>query len=125
MPGSTESRFGIDDPILPMEAAQKFAELFLIGQRGGRSGAAQLLTTVETLETGDELAPEDAASQSRAARVAAEMPPAGMTQWICGWASRFCPQVWRMLRIPISAPRCLGSAAISRRVAAVAANRRW
>ena len=40
LPGPAESRLGIDHPILPVEAAQQLAELLLIGQRGGRSGAA-------------------------------------------------------------------------------------
>src|SRR6266567_2147518 len=61
LPRPAESWLGVDPPIVSMEAAQKFAELCLIGQRGGRSGTTQLLTTVETLEAGDELAPEDSA----------------------------------------------------------------
>ena len=36
-----------------------------------------------------------------------ERPPTGTRQWICGWRSRFCPQVCKMARNPISAPRCL------------------
>ena len=40
LPRTAESRLGIDDPILSMEAAQKFAEPVLIGQRSGSSGAA-------------------------------------------------------------------------------------
>src|ERR1017187_9630931 len=53
-----ESRFGIDDPIPPVEAAQPLAELFRIGECGGRSGAAELLTAVKAFEAGDELTAE-------------------------------------------------------------------
>jgi hypothetical protein len=49
-----------------------------------------------------------------------ENPPAGMAQCTCGWTGRFCPNVCKMLRNPISAPRCLGSAATSSSVAALA-----
>ena len=51
-------------------------------------------------------------------------PPAGMTQWTCGWCCRFCPQVCSTLRKPMSAPRCFGSAATSSSVAALARNSR-
>ena len=80
LPWPAESRLGIDHPILSMEAAQKFAERFLIGQRGGRSGATQLLTTVETLEAGDELAAEDSAEhlQGEKKPVVARMHPAAV-----------------------------------------------
>ena len=32
-----------------------------------------------------------------------------ITQCRCGWARRFCPQVYRSTRQPISAPRCFGT----------------
>src|SRR4051794_23553390 len=46
-----------------------------------------------------------------------------MTQCICGCNIRFCPQVCRMLKNPISAPRCFGSAATSSNVFELAENR--
>ena len=44
------------------------------------------------------------------------MPPPGTTQCRWGWNWSCCPHVCRTARQPVSAPRCLGSAAISRRV---------
>ena len=37
--GPAESRLGIDDPILPVEATEELPKLFFVGQGGGRSGA--------------------------------------------------------------------------------------
>lgn len=31
VPGAAESRFGVDHPILPVEAAEQFADLLLVG----------------------------------------------------------------------------------------------
>ena len=39
LPGPAEGRLGIDHPVLTVEAAQQFAELLLIGQRGRGSRA--------------------------------------------------------------------------------------
>src|SRR5208337_3355987 len=52
-----------------------------------------------------------------------DSPPPGTTQWTCGCRCRVCPQVCRMLRKPISAPRRAGSAATSSRVAALVSNK--
>jgi hypothetical protein len=52
----------------------------------------------------------------------------GITQWIGGWCSKFCPQrakakVCSTPKKPISAPRCLGSRAMVSKVWAVARKR--
>jgi hypothetical protein len=44
------------------------------------------------------------------------------TQCTCGWCNSVWPHVWRTLRKPSAAPRCLGVRATSRRVAALAWN---
>jgi hypothetical protein len=36
---ATESRLGINDPVLSVQTAQKFAELFFTSQTGRRPGA--------------------------------------------------------------------------------------
>jgi hypothetical protein len=53
-----------------------------------------------------------------------ERPPPVTTQWIWGWCIRFCPQVCRMLRKPIRAPRYFGSSESSRSVSETEWNRR-
>ena len=39
LPRSAERRFGIDHPIVPMEAAQQLLKLLFVGQHRARSGA--------------------------------------------------------------------------------------
>ena len=71
-------------------------ERFLFCQRFQIARKAQLPEAKGTLQTGDELAPKATAQ----------------------------PQVWSTLRKPISAPRCLGSAAICSSVLELARKRR-
>jgi len=59
--GPTEGGFGIDDPVVSVQAAEKFGELLRIGESGGGASAAELVTVVETFQTGEELAAKDAA----------------------------------------------------------------
>ena len=59
--GSTEGGLGIDDPIVAVQAAEELCELLRIGQTGGRTGAAKLVATVKTFQTGQELAAKDSA----------------------------------------------------------------
>lgn len=58
---TTEGRFGIDHPVLAVQLSQKSTELYWISQRGGWSGAAQLLAAMKALQTGEDLATEHAA----------------------------------------------------------------
>ncbi len=46
---------------MTVQAAEEFGELLRICQRGCRTGAAELIATVKTLQTSQELAPKDAA----------------------------------------------------------------
>ena len=58
--GPTEGLLGVDDPVVTVQAANEFCELLRIGESGGRTGAAKLVATVKTFQSGCELAPEDA-----------------------------------------------------------------
>lgn len=58
---TSQSGFGVDYPVLAMQAAQKVMELFGLGQHGRGSGTAELLAPVEAFQPGAELAAKNAA----------------------------------------------------------------
>src|SRR5439155_22127472 len=59
--GTTEGGFGIDDPVVAMQAAHEFCKLLRVGQSDGGTSAAELVAMVETFQTSQELATKDAA----------------------------------------------------------------
>ncbi len=59
--GPTEGGLGIDDPVVAVHPSEEFGELPGIGESGGWAGAAELVATVKTLKTSQELAAKDAA----------------------------------------------------------------
>src|SRR5439155_10752729 len=54
--GTTEGGFGIDDPVVAMQAAHEFCKLLRVGQSDGGTSAAELVAMVETCQTSQELA---------------------------------------------------------------------
>src|SRR5712692_4916172 len=46
--GTTEGGFGIDDPIVAVQAAHEFCKLLRVGQSDGGTSAAELVATMET-----------------------------------------------------------------------------
>src|SRR5215831_14929368 len=53
---SSEGGFGIDYPVLPMDSPQELMEPFRIRQSGSWPRAAEAFASVETFQTGAELA---------------------------------------------------------------------
>jgi len=53
--------FGVDNPILSMESAQKAMKLLGVGQQRRRPGTVKTATPVEAFQTGAKLTAEDAA----------------------------------------------------------------
>ena len=82
--------FGVDNPILSMESAQKAMKLLGVGQQRRRPGTVKTAAPVEAFQTGAELTAEDAAEDlyrkkeritRRIQRLrSGENPPAGITQ---------------------------------------------
>ena len=58
--GSAEGGLGIDHPVVAMQAAESWANCFG-SARGAADRRSELLAAVQTLQTGEELAAEDAA----------------------------------------------------------------
>src|SRR5690242_1885411 len=121
---AAECGLGVNNPILSEEGTEESGEGFRMSERTGTSGELQPFATKCTFEPGHKLASEDSAEHSDRQEEgksrgeshflrSGESPPAGTTQCRCGWRSRFCPQVCRMARKPMRAPRCFGSAATS------------
>src|SRR5579885_2883945 len=129
-----EGSLGVDDPLLAKQSAQERCERLLVSQgckspwkaicfwwKARRNPATNFPrnTRLSTL-TGKKKWGGERIHRERSS----DRPPPGTTQWICGWRCKVCPQVWRILRKPISAPRRAGSAATSSSVAALASNNR-
>jgi hypothetical protein len=57
--GATESRFGVDYPVVTMQSTEKLCELLSIRDRSCRTRALQLLAAVEAFQAGEELATKD------------------------------------------------------------------
>ena len=56
---ATESRFGVDYPVLAAQTSHQFGELFGFAEHGRGSGVTELLASIKTLEPTDELAAKD------------------------------------------------------------------
>ena len=131
--GTGERRFGEHDPV-DIRAAVRDSLRTRLGQRVGEIAEETQLAGVERrLQTFEEqTADKGAREHGRAGRSWAGIRPSASVG--CEATSRHdamnmrmmvrvCPQVCRIAIIPISAPRCLGSAAMSRIVSAAALNR--
>ena len=55
---AAEGRLGVDNPVLAAQTAYQFGELLGLAEDGRGSGVAELFASIETLESGDELATE-------------------------------------------------------------------
>jgi hypothetical protein len=61
--GTSERRFGIDDPVLPVQSAQESSERMLIAKGYALAEKVQPVLSKESPQAGDELAAKDAAEQ--------------------------------------------------------------
>ena len=126
---SPEGWLGIDHPAFSIERPDEGAKHLLLCHRLQRAGQAELLGAPRPFQAGDELATEHRAENLHRQEewIARANPLLVIWSQTSGWnhavnmrvkLQSLTPGV-RTLRNPISAPRCLGSAATS------AAWRRW
>src|ERR1700726_4380272 len=128
-----EWTLGIDDPVFVVQRCQISREGFWIGQRHVLAEELQLSGTMNgskffqdepSKRTRETPQGERKLGRQATQRVPSrEMPPPGTIMWIWGWWVRAEPQVCKTERIPMRAPRCLGSAAMVSMVSAEALNR--
>src|SRR6202040_4015495 len=131
---SPEWTLGIDDPVFVAQRCQISREGFWIGERhvlaeerqlSGTMSGSKLFQDKPSKQTRENLHSEKevGAAGDPACSVQREMPPPGTIMWTCGWWVSAEPQVCKTERIPMRAPRCLGSAAMVSMVSAEALNR--
>ena len=130
---SCEGRLGKDDPLGSSQRSKILPERATISQglQGGKEpqrpdveGLLQVFQEQTTKEgESTRTGRKNAGRQEIHRPPSGERPPPVTTQCKCGCSVKVCPQVWSTAKNPISAPKCLGSAAMVCSVSAAALKR--